>query len=513
MSRSCHSATFSRPAWRVAAQHPREAGDALGGDRVALVGHRARALLARPERLLDLAHLGALEVADLGGEALEPGAGERDRARAARRGGRAARPGWRRARRSSPRRSSTRASKSGPVRGVGADRARDRADRGLRRTPAPGARRCGAASKAKPASLSPNVVGSAWTPWVRPTQSVSRCSRARSASAVDELARAGERRSRPAAASWSASAVSSTSEEVRPKWIQRPAAPADSREHVDERGDVVVGDLLALLDGLDRERRGADRVELLRRSAPVERLGRGDLDLAPGLHAGLRRSTARPARGGCSGRSRPAIGSRIRAASTAALRALSTPTQATGTPGGICAIDSSASRPPAADVARSAGTPITGRSVCAATTPGSAAERPGAGDDHLQPAHLRVARVVGDHVGVAVGGHHADLVRMPRSSSSLAAFSIAGMSLLEPMTIPTRGASTSRPSNSSSTSARVSGAPAGCSHHARAPRSSAMSWRICLPSKSITGRSIRGLAGVGRAGAQRRSRSARARRR
>ena len=31
------------------------------------------------ERLLDLAHLGALEVADLGREALQPGAGERDR--------------------------------------------------------------------------------------------------------------------------------------------------------------------------------------------------------------------------------------------------------------------------------------------------------------------------------------------------------------------------------------------------------------------------------------------------
>ena len=41
---------------------------------------------------------------------------------------------------------------------------------------------------------------------------------------------------------------------------------------------------------------------------------------------------------------------RMRAASTAALRALSTPTQATGTPGGIWAIDSSASRPPAIDV-------------------------------------------------------------------------------------------------------------------------------------------------------------------
>ena len=80
------------------------------GDRVALVRHRARALLAGAERLLDLAHLGALEVADLGREALQPGAGERDRAAAARRGGRAGRPGWRRPRRAGRARSSTRAS-------------------------------------------------------------------------------------------------------------------------------------------------------------------------------------------------------------------------------------------------------------------------------------------------------------------------------------------------------------------------------------------------------------------
>jgi len=53
----------------------------------------------------------------------------------------------------------------------------------------------------------------------------------------------------------------------------------------------------------------------------------------------------------------------MRAASTAALRALSTPTQATGTPGGICAIDSSASRPPATEVRLVSGTPITGNSV------------------------------------------------------------------------------------------------------------------------------------------------------
>ena len=67
---------------------------------------------------------------------------------------------------------------------------------------------------------------------------------------------------------------------------------------------------------------------------------------------------------------------RMRAASTAAFLALSTPTHATGTPGGICAIESRASSPPATDIDEVSGTPMTGSSVCAATTPGSAADRP-----------------------------------------------------------------------------------------------------------------------------------------
>ncbi len=127
----------------VAAQHAGEAGDALGVDRVALVRHRARALLAGAERLLDLAHLGALEVADLRGEALDPGAGERDRLeqlgvavarddlRGDRLGGEAqalehARLVVRAERR------------------VGADRAGDRARRGLLERALAAARRCGA---------------------------------------------------------------------------------------------------------------------------------------------------------------------------------------------------------------------------------------------------------------------------------------------------------------------------------------------------------------------------------
>ncbi len=104
---------------------------------------------------------------------------------------------------------------------------------------------------------------------------------------------------------------------------------------------------------------------------------------------------------------------RMRAASTAALRALSTPTQATGTPGGICEIESSASSPPATDVDDVSGTPITGRSLCAATTPGSAAERPAPAMITLQAPLARGLRVLGDLVGVAMRRHHVDLVRDP----------------------------------------------------------------------------------------------------
>ena len=54
----------------VAAQHTGQAADALAADRVALVGHGRAALLALGEVLLHLEHVGALQVADLGGEAL-----------------------------------------------------------------------------------------------------------------------------------------------------------------------------------------------------------------------------------------------------------------------------------------------------------------------------------------------------------------------------------------------------------------------------------------------------------
>ena len=198
MSRSCQSATFSTPACALPRSTRARPQMRSRDDRVALVRHRARALLARPERLLDLAHLGALEVADLGREALQPGAGQRDRAAAARRGGRAGRPGWRPARARSPSRSSTRASKSGPSVAYVPTApeiappmicANARSSRS--------ALRC--ASIAKPASLRPNDVGSACTPWVRPTHSVSACSRACSASARRERRARRRRAARPRA--------------------------------------------------------------------------------------------------------------------------------------------------------------------------------------------------------------------------------------------------------------------------------------------------------------------------
>ena len=79
-------------------------------------------------------------------------------------------------------------------------------------------------------------------------------------------------------------------------------------------------------------------------------------------------------------------------------------------PGGICRTDRIASRPPIADRRLDSGTPMTGRSVWAAATPGSAADRPAPGDDHAQAAHARVAAVLGDELRLAVGGHHAHLV-------------------------------------------------------------------------------------------------------
>jgi len=65
-----------------------------------------------------------------------------------------------------------------------------------------------------------------------------------------------------------------------------PGGPRGRRQHVDERRRVVVGDLLALVDGVDGERGRADRVEVVRRGA-LERLRGGHLDVAHRAEARL----------------------------------------------------------------------------------------------------------------------------------------------------------------------------------------------------------------------------------
>ena len=144
-------------------------------------------------------------------------------------------------------------------------------------------------------------------------------------------------------------------------------------DHVDEGGDVVVGHLLALVDRLDRE--GGVRPRRLRRLARHDALlgpglRRRQLDLEPALELALRR----PDRADLGARVPGDHALIIRAARMPAFFAPSIATQATGIPGGICTAESRASRPPR--LLPRIGTPITGRSLWAAATPGSAADIP-----------------------------------------------------------------------------------------------------------------------------------------
>src|SRR3954452_4487813 len=135
----------------------------------------------------------------------------------------------------------------------------------------------------------------------------------------------------------------------------------------------MVGHLLALFYRLDREGRLLARlVRGLRRHHALRRPGLGcrQLDLEPALHLRLRRPNRAELGAGVAG-DHALI---IRVARTPAFLAPSIATQATGIPGGICTAESSASSPPR--LLPRIGTPITGRSVWAAATPGSAADIP-----------------------------------------------------------------------------------------------------------------------------------------
>ena len=211
----------------VAAQHARQAHDLLAADRVALVRHRRRALLPLVERLLDLADLGLLQAADLEGELLERGGGDgerrhqlgvavalddlrrhgrRRRGRASRR--RRARSTGRGARRCRRRRRSCRPD----------DRARARARRARcrarsPRTRAPASARGSSARRARRGCGRSSACGGA--------PSARAFTAARSASSRFRIRSHASR-------SCSASAVSTTSDEVRPKCSQRASGPTRS---------------------------------------------------------------------------------------------------------------------------------------------------------------------------------------------------------------------------------------------------------------------------------------------
>src|SRR3989338_8491733 len=114
-------------------------------------------------------------------------------------------------------------------------------------------------------------------------------------------------------------------------------------------------------------------------------------------------------------------------------------TVATGTPGGICAVEKSASTPAAPIFVLISGTPITGSAVCAATTPAKCAAPPAPQMNTLYPA----ASLFFTYSTTASGVRCAESVctsdPMPNSSSTFVASCITGRSESEPITIPTSG--------------------------------------------------------------------------
>ena len=276
MSRSCHSATFSSAGHGVAAQHAREAADALARDRVALVRHRRGALLARGANGSSASRTSrALQVADLGREAVERRCrGSRARqqlgvavARDDLRGDVLDAQAERRQRELLDARVDV---------AVGADGARELADARRRRRRARRARGRGAGRTTQPSSLSPNVVGSACTPWVRPMHGVSRCSSAR---AIDR----GERAVEPAEQLGAGVAQLQRERRCRRRRTTSARSGTSARRSPDllgdrlgERDHVVVRAPLDLLRALDvdaRLRGWRRRRRPARRRAPPSRRG------------------------------------------------------------------------------------------------------------------------------------------------------------------------------------------------------------------------------------------------
>ena len=147
--------------------------------------------------------------------------------------------------------------------------------------------RCSSAYQS--ASLTPSVIGSACTPWVRPIIGVRRCSSARCATASSSPASPSRSGRRPARI-WIACAVSSTSDEVRPKCSQRAAGPTCSATAVVNAmtSCCVTCSISSMRAMSKRARARSSRAA----SAGIDagfghRVRRRELDLEPGLVAPL----------------------------------------------------------------------------------------------------------------------------------------------------------------------------------------------------------------------------------
>ena len=288
MSRSCHSATFSMPAMQVGAQHAGETAELLALHRVALVGHRARALL-RPgaERLLHLAHLGALQVTDLERERLDGGAHRRARVEQLRvtvagehlRGGH----------RLEPQRGAHVGLDRGVDVGVGADRARELAHRD--RGPGPGEALPVAAHLQGPQrELHPEGGGLGVHPVGAPGHRGVAVGVGLGDDGRLELGRGADHE---VEGPHQGDGEGGVDHVARREPVVDPAGggAADALlDHVDEGRDVVLGDLLPLVDGGDVEIGPfADGHRIGGRDDPQLRPGLGgeDLDLQPGAEPGL----------------------------------------------------------------------------------------------------------------------------------------------------------------------------------------------------------------------------------
>ena len=113
-----------------------------------------------------------------------------------------------------------------------------------------------------------------------------------------------------------------------------------------------------------------------------------------------------------------------------------TPTVATGMPGGICMMESMASSPSSMPLM---GTPMTGSGVEAAMTPGSAAAMPAPAMITFMPRLLAPLAKASTASGVRWAESALTSKGMAFSLSHFMAFSITGMSLVEPIMILTNG--------------------------------------------------------------------------